>query len=59
MKEKKRQFNALLNGGGWENYFLVNGNNVLLNRRYQKTISWLMGIMPCWVGELRELFPGK
>jgi hypothetical protein len=58
-KKKKGNLMPYWMGGVWENYFLVNGNNALLNRRDQKNISWLMGIMPCWGGELRELFPGK
>ena len=29
----------------------------MLNGQVQKIISWLMGIISCWMGKLRELFP--
>jgi len=51
--------NTLFEWVSWENYFPVNENNAMLNGRVQKIISWLMGIMSCWMGKLRELFPSK
>jgi len=42
-------------GKPWKNYFLVTGNDVLLNGRAEKIISWLLEIIPGWMAMLRKL----
>jgi hypothetical protein len=44
-----------VNGQALKNYFLVTGNNVMLNGQAFKIIFWLLEFMPGWMAMLRKL----